>query len=255
MINFQFDISEILLEFNSISGRGSELKRYILGKLTDNFMHRWEQKVNKELKGTRQEYKKAMFVEYPEDGVAIIGLTPRESQLALMIEDGASSWDMKDGFSRSNKRVTKLGEYDEKSKRFTEGGWYLTIPFRHATSEAIGESMAFSGKMTRKVESEVKRQGTLKDLSRLPDEYQKIMSNPTTGTPHKSPIVEGMKRIDISSTNKENRSGYFTFRRVSDNSEDGSWQHPGFEAKGLIDKTIKEMPFDTIVKKWQLMNF
>ena len=201
MINFQFDISEVLLEFNSIADRGSEFKGYILDKLTDDFMHRWEQKVNKELKGTRQEYKKAMFVEYPEEGVAIIGLTPRESQLALMIEDGASSWDMKSGFEKSGKRKEKA-----------DGGWYLTIPFRHATSQAIGESMAFSGKMTPKLEAEVKRQGTLKDLSRLPEEYQKILSNPTSGTEHKSPIVEGMKRIDISSTDKDlNIDLYFIY--------------------------------------------
>jgi len=236
MINFQFDISDVLIEFESMASRSSELKGYILDKLTDDFMYRWEQNVNKELKSTRNEYKKAMFVEYPEEGTAIIGLTPRESQLALMIEDGASSYDMKEGFKKSNKKTQKDG-----------GGWYLTIPFRHATSEAVGESMAFSGKMTPELQKEVKRQGTLKDLSRLPDEYQKILSNPTTGTPHKSPVVEGMKRIDISSTDKENRSGYFTFRRVSDNSEEGSWQHPGFEAREFIDKTVKEMPFDSIV--------
>ena len=32
-----------------------------------------------------------------------MGLNPRESQLALMIEDGASSWDMTDGFQKSKK--------------------------------------------------------------------------------------------------------------------------------------------------------
>jgi len=153
-----------------------------------------------------------------------------------MIEDGASSWDMKENFKNS-----------KKAKNKGQSNWYLTIPFRHATTEALGEAMEFSDKMTPELQKEVKRQGTLKDLSRLPDEYQKILSNPTTGTPHKSPVVEGMKRIDISSTDKENRSGYFTFRRVSDNSEEGSWQHPGFEAREFIDKTVKEMPFDSIV--------
>ena len=57
--------------------------------------------------------------------------------------------------------------------------------------------------MTPVVQAEVKRQGTLKDLSKLPEEYSKLMSNPTTGTAHKSPIVQGIRRIDVSSSTKE----------------------------------------------------
>ena len=91
MFNFQIDISDILIEFQNLASRSGELKEAILDRITDDFMHRWEGNVNNELHQTRSEYKKAMFVERPEEGIAIIGLTPRESQLALMIEDGASS--------------------------------------------------------------------------------------------------------------------------------------------------------------------
>lgn len=237
MFNFQIDISDVLIEFQQLAGASADLKAAILDRVTDDFMHRWETNVNNALHSTRGEYKKAMFVERPEDGVAIIGLTPRESQLALMIEDGASSWDMKDNFKKS-----------DKAKNKGQASWYLTVPFRHATSEAVGESMIFSGKMDKAVEREVKAQGTLKDLSSLPQEYQKIMSNPTTGTTHKAQIVLGMKKMDIASTGKEKRSGYFTFRRVSENSQDGSWVHKGFEARKLIEKTINEVPFDTLVQ-------
>lgn len=237
MFNFQIDISDVLIEFQQLAGASADLKAAILDRVTDDFMHRWETNVNNALHSTRGEYKKAMFVERPEDGVAIIGLTPRESQLALMIEDGASSWDMKEGFRKS-----------DKAKNKGQDNWYLTIPFRHATSEAVGESMIFSGKMDKAVEREVKAQGTLKDLSSLPQEYQKIMSNPTTGTAHKAQIVLGMKKMNIASTGKERRSGYFTFRRVSENSQDGSWVHKGFEARKLIEKTINEVPFDTLVQ-------
>lgn len=237
MFHFQIDISDVLIEFQQLAVSSAELKAAILDRITDDFMHRWETNVNNALHSTRGEYKKAMFVERPEEGVAIIGLTPRESQLALMIEDGASSWDMKTNFKKS-----------DKAKNKGKNNWYLTIPFRHATSEAVGESMIFSGKMDKAVEREVKAQGTLKDLSSLPQEYQKIMSNPTTGTAHKSPIVLGMKKMDIASTGKEKRSGYFTFRRVSENSEDGSWVHKGFEARKLIEKTVNEVPFDTLVQ-------
>lgn len=593
MFNFQIDISDILIEFQSLASRSGELKEAILDRVTDDFMHRWEGNINNELHQTKSEYRKAMFVERPEEGVAIIGLTPRESQLALMIEDGASSWDMKcivnrytpvltskgnipiykikvgdlvlthkgrfrkvtktnkeantddfiyeieinnnkkiqvteshpiltsrgwvfaknlnksdkiivlgkkcdycgnifsikkkedacfcdkscsnrhknlpkkgkkredlseeairnisnaakvtnkrmieegkhvsqredfvdlmqDGvnrmsdedikakykkiaqtlgrnsrfshpekilwekikninnierqyqffrekyyfrksgakrkrfyyfdfaipehkicievngerfhtkeqddlkkievegfgwtylsfwgkeiysdvdscakeifrvlknhngeylFTESNFTIKKVSmkskshlstmfnfKYDltveedssflangvvvhnsgfknsDKAKNKGQDNWYLTIPFRHATSEAVAESSIFSNKMDKVVEKEVKRQGTLNDLTSLPQEYQKILSNPTTGTSHKSPIVQGLKKMDISSTNKEKRSGYFTFRRVGGNSEEGSWVHRGFEARKLMEKTQKELPFETLVQ-------
>lgn len=237
MFNFQIDISDVLIEFQQLSSRSSELKEAILDRLTDDFMHRWERNVNEALHSTRGEYKKAMFVERPEEGVAVIGLTPRESQLALMLEEGASSWDMKENFKKS-----------DKAKNKGKSNWYLTVPFRHATSEAVGEAMMFSGVMDKSVEKAVKAQGTLKDLSSLPQEYQKILSNPTTGTPHKTQIVMGMKKISMPSTGKEKRSGYFTFRRVSENSQEGSWVHRGFQARKLIEKTINEVPFDSLVQ-------
>lgn len=236
MINFQIDISDLLMEFEELSSKSGEFKNYLLKKIEKEFTFQWETNINKDLKGTRSEYKKAIYVDYPEEGVLVMGLNPRESQLALMIEDGASSWDMTDGFQKSKNKTNKAN-----------GGWYLTIPFKHATSEAIGESNIFSNKMTPVVQAEVKRQGTLKDLSKLPEEYSKLMSNPTTGTAHKSPIVQGIRRIDVSSSTKENRGGYTSFRRVSDNSEEGSWIHPGFEARKFMEQTMKQVPFDTIV--------
>ena len=61
---------------------------------------------------------------------------------------------------------------------------------------------------------------------------------------HKSPIFEGLVRKNISSTSKEKRGGYFTFRRVSDKSDDNSWQHPGLPPKKLMDKTMGVVSVD-----------
>ena len=76
---------------------------------------------------------------------------------------------------------------------------------------------------------------------------------------HKSPKYQGLVKLDISSTEKETRSGYFTFRRVSDKSEPLSWIHPGFSAHKFMDKAldsvqvevVADMAIDTFLKSLQ----
>jgi len=200
-------------------------------------MRYWENNIDNSLKGTRSEYKAAIFTEQPDDFSIVFGMTPRQSKLGVMLEEGATSFDMKDGFSKSDKK---------KSKK--DGGWYLTIPFRHATSEAVAESAIFSGQMPKEVEGLVKISEKPLKLSDLPGEYRdKRISR--VGYQHKTAIYEGLHRRDISSTDKEKRGGYFTFRRVSDKSEANSWQHPGFEPLKLMEKTLSDIPIDKIVDK------
>ena len=57
---------------------------------------------------------------------------------------------------------------------------------------------------------------------------------------HKAPQYQGLVRIDIASTDKENRGGYFTFRRVSDKSDPLSWINPGFEPRKFMDRALDE---------------
>ena len=236
MIPISIDISDILLAYSNVGSE--ELGGAILDSMVEAYMFEWENQVNKNLKSTRQQYKAAMDVEFVSgSNTAIISLRPTESGLPMMLEEGASQFDIKDGMAKSDKRVIKDG-----------GGWYITIPFRFATTEALGESNIFSGKLPAPIYEKAKNLATGDRLSitDLPDGYNKLLSNKQTGVEHKSPIYAGLMRQDVSSTEKENRGGYISFRRISDKSDEGSWQHPGFAPMRLMNAALQEASLDVV---------
>jgi len=248
------DLSGTIDEFFLSEQETKDLSRYVLSNISDEYMRYWEKNVDNSLHQTKTEYRQAIFTEQPDDFTVVFGMTPRQSQLGLMLEDGASEFDIKEGFSKSNKRVTKLKVNKDgslkrdKQGRTIGGGWYLTIPFRHATSEAVAESAIFSSRMPKRIEQLVKTVDRPLTNSDLPEGYRDRRIA-RTGYKHKAAIYEGLHRRDISSTDKEKRGGYFTFRRVSDKSDEKSWQHPGFEALKLMDKSLNELPIDQVVDR------
>lgn len=236
MIPFSIDISPIIEEFTVLSDRSEEFSSYIIDRMVEDYMSSWGNMVGKELKSTRREYMRAMNTEKVSYKEAVISLLPTESRLPMMIEDGASEFDMRDGFKNSSKAIRYSSLKDGQEH------WYLTIPFRHATSEAIAESMVFSNKMPKPIENIAKEnKGEPIKYTQLPEQYQKLLKNKTTEVQHKSPIYEGIKRIQVSASNKENRGAYMSFRRVSDRSEKGAWTHPGFEAKKFMDRALSQL--------------
>ena len=236
MLKFQFDISGVVNEFSLTKEDVRSLSNLILDRLVDEYMFSWENIVDSTLDSTRDEYKKGMYSDRPDDNSAIIGLTSTQSKLAMMIEAGANIFDEKEGFAKSTKK-----------KKCGKDGWYLTIPFRHATSSEIMKQFTKQGE---NVLSFLKGGSTLSQ-SELPTGYDEPLGHIIPGSliryEHKSPIYEGLKRIKMNSTEKEKRGGYFTFRRVSDNSDPQSWFHPGFQAKNLMDKALTEAKLDQVV--------
>lgn len=234
------DLSGTIDEFFLSEQETKDLSRYVLGNISDEYMRHWENNIDNSLHQTKGEYKQAIFTEQPDDYSIIFGMTPRQSKLGMMIEDGASEFDIKEGFSKSKKK-----------KFNANGGWYLTIPFRHATSEAVAESAIFSSKMPKRIEQLVKTSTTPLKRNDLPEGYRDLRIS-RTGYKHKAAIYEGLHRRDISSTEKEKRGGYFTFRRVSEKSMENdpdSWIHPGFKALKLMEKSLNEMQVDQVVDR------
>jgi hypothetical protein len=232
LIDLSGTIDEFFLDENEVKS----LSRYVLSSISDEYMRVWERNIDNSLHSTRSEYRRAIFTEQPDDYSMIFGMTPTKSKLAMMLEDGASAFDIKEGFENSEKKHLKKDG----------SGWYITVPFRHATSEAVAESMIFSNQMPKEIEQLVKTTGRPLNLADLPSQYRDVRTS-SVGYVHRAAIYEGLKRTDISSTDKENRGGYFTFRRVSDKSEANSWQHPGFEPLKLMEKALSELRFDYIV--------
>lgn len=236
MLKFQFDISGIVNEFSLSKEDVRSLSNLILDRLVDEYMFNWENIVDSTLNSIRDEYKKGMYSDRLDDMNAIVGLTSTQSKLAMMIEVGANVFDEKEGFSKSTKK-----------KKRGKDGWYLTIPFRHATSSEIMKQFTKQGEgiLT------FLKGGSKLSQSSLPTGYDEPLSHIIPGSTikyeHKAPIHEGLHRTKLNSTEKEKRGGYFTFRRVSDNSDPQSWFHPGFEAKNLMDRALNESKLDQVV--------
>lgn len=248
MVPITIDISGVVNRLVLSKEEMHEYGKYLLGGIVTYYMQSLEKNVKENLHSTRTTYLRALSHYYEDDLTAVISLDGKGvSKLAIAIEEGASAFDIKRGFEKSNKRVVKLGEYDKKLKRYKEGGWYLTIPFRVATSRAIGESTIFSGKLPQKVQKVLKNEGFTNE-SNLPDEFKtknirpEIVSGGRTipAYEHKTFFHAGIKRVETDN----GRGEYVKFRRVSDKTmqnDPESWIHKGFVPHKFMDKARLEL--------------
>jgi len=239
MIPIQIDISDTVEE--SVLGKEEtdSLRMYILDRVMSEFKDKWLDGIATNLHSTRKEYQKGIFQEQIDDFNVVVGLTPRLSPLALMIEDGASTFDIKTGLENSAKK--KIGK---------NGQWYITVPFRLATAGTLGEAESFAGVMPKPIDKLAKALGPGESikLDNIPKELQGLGKNNTSGYDHKFNIFEGLQRVEAGSAT-EKHGEYVGFRRVSANSDPASWIHPGLEARDLMGKAIEGIDVGDIVDK------
>ena len=217
--------------------------RIDLSDVVQEYSMKWQDLVNKELKSSRPEYLKAMYIERPSGTEAVFGLSARESKLALMIEEGHGPWDEKPFL---------LGSL--KAKRTKDGKPFLTVPFRHATPQAIAEAGIFSSIMPQDVYQLAKNSPMPLKRSQLPESQRipgvrKEIDVPGLKVPeyiHKAAKYEGLVRVEASSSENENRGQYMTFRRVSDKSNPNSWFNGGIIAKRLMDRALEIAQIDRV---------
>ena len=234
MLPISIDLSPLIEEFALTVEKTSILSNLILDRITEEYRQRWTSLINADLKRTRSDYRRAIYIERKENEVVFGLRDDPHNPLPMMIEEGHEAWDEKEFFERSKRKKVTIG-----------GGWYLTIPFRHATPEAVAES-GFSTTLPQSVYNVAKQSSSPLSVSQLPEEYRVrgvrreivTLNKVYPAYTHKSPIYQGLMRVDISS-GKENRGGYFTFRRVSDKSDPSSWIHPAFIAKKFMDRALE----------------
>lgn len=244
MVPIHLDISEVVEEFNLNESQAEGLGSEIIDRIVAEYSMKWEGLVNSGLKQLRKLYKTAMYINRDSSTSVEFGLAPGDDGLALAIEEGKPPFDIKEGFRKSPKKKTSLS-----------GGWYITVPFRYATPTAVAESMSFQSKLPPEIYNIVRsNNGSRVKRSQLPEQFAQLGRRKAIMTDkgvipeyvHKSPKFEGLVRMDISSTDKERRGGYFTFRRVSDKSDVLSWIHPGFEARLFMDKALELSQIETV---------
>ena len=156
------------------------------------------------------------------DAGRFMGSVIATKQIAVDLELGKAPWDMKPMLlGGPNAKPLKGGK-----------GKYNTIPFRHGTPK----SYHFSGAMPRDI---YKRALGLKRGQKLTgtEKAHPPRINPASNYKHRNGIFEGMKRAE-KQYEKKSEGQYITMRRVSSNSPDGAWWHPGYEAHNLVGQVI-----------------
>ena len=184
---------------------------------------RWQQEVQQKLKSSRMLYLQGLgfdSVVYPIDSDGFAGAVQLKGKFPNLLETGFSAFDIKRGFEKSPKA--------HKSK---SGGWYLTIPFRHSTPNSNG---MYGSPLPKDVYKSARK---LPNGGRL--SFPGAGDKSWTGYQHKNKKYDGLTRI-VKSYQNANQSQYFTFRRVSNNSDPMSWWHPGYAGLKIAAKL---MPF------------
>lgn len=183
---------------------------------------RWQTSVQNKLNSTRPLYLQGLGFDsiiYPFGNDMFAGAVQLQGKFPNMLEQGFSAFDLKIGFSKSDKKIKKQN-----------GGWYLTIPIRHSTPG----SFMYGQAMPKDVYGVAKKLGNRESLS-----YKGKGDVSWTGYQQKHNKYDGLTRI-IKSYQKTSQSQYITFRRVSDKSDPMSWWHPGFEGVKIAESL---MPF------------
>lgn len=188
-----------------------------------------------------------------EKSIVLTGVLPN------MIEQGASPFDMKQGFKSSPKVKHTIQKVKKKGNSIqSAGGWYLTIPFRIGTPNAVGQA-GFANVMPEEVYAVAKKLGAGQRLNALalPEGERAPRSRAAitdeSGAQlfgeyrHKNSIYDGMMRSTFT-YNKSVQSMYHTFRRVSDKSDAMSWVHSGFKALWLSTEAVEKTDADTLVE-------
>jgi len=243
-IPINIDFSDFVRQWQLSIQQTDLLAFTLLDQLSLRFADEWRNAANV-LKQSRQQYQSAIYIEKLDNYNVVVGLS---GFLPNAVEQGLTAFDMKEGFEKSGKKKTKKN-----------GGWYLTIPFRHATPTALAESSIFSTVLPQAVYQAAKRELTTSKAtlpaSKLPTQFQNLGTRALVigfkgNTPnvtyqpyqHKTPIYAGLQRKDDGGHGQ-----YVTFRRVSDLSDSNSWIHTGIQAHNLAQKTLGGLDIENIV--------
>ena len=216
----------------------------------------WEALAKKKLKSTREEYiQNIIHVDKGRFNKQIIltGVVPN------MVEQGASAFDIKEGFRKSKKVRYTIPVYGKKGNMLRSGGdWYLTIPFRIGVPGTLGQA-GFTGQMPQEVYDIMRKRGDGIALraDEIPAPYNIPQSRAAIqATPqnpyyaqytHKSSIYEGLTKR-TAQYGKTAQNTYGTFRRAGANSDPLSWIHKGISAYRLADEAVNITDVDTIVE-------
>ena len=255
-IRIGFDLSDVVDEFSLTSDQVTQMGNAVTKALTMEVYRNWIEAAKINLHSTRNQYIRGLVIAEEGKFTNTITLT---GKLNNMVEEGVPAFDMKTGLLKS-----------EKVRYTTAGKRYITIPFRFATPEALGESEAFDNVLPQEIYDIVKDfkpKVTSNDSSNvgydvlkeqdIPEEYRvpktrksvlnEVMNRTFDEYTHKSSIFAGIQKDAMTYENAQ-QSSYVSFRRVSENSDPMSWIHTGIIQYNLSQQAMDNTDTDVIVE-------
>ena len=251
----------------------SGLKSQFLGQISDQQINdltetcvnlvaqavfaKWEALARTELHSTLPEYlhnlnivDKGIF----KKQIILTGTVPE------MVESGASPFDLKEGFKKSQYVKYTIPVYNAKGKQVHAGGdWYLTIPFRQGVPGIVGQA-GFANEMPKEIYALMVHRAANSPLnkSEIPHPYdiprsRAAIYDKETGRvlygeyTHKASIYEGLVKKSAA-YKKVIQNTYHSFRRAGANSSPLSWIHRGIEARDLAHKAVEQTDVEQIVE-------
>lgn len=226
-----------------------EVMQSVLADIASSARAFWIQKAGEKLQSSRRDYLAGIQEVELGDGMASVTLT---GNMAMMVENGASPYDMHDTLLGPNVPVAAPGQ---RGKRVNaEGQFYRSIPFRHQTPGTIGQGggatmgSAYAGvvensaKLGRSIWKAAK---ALEATTSMPGGGTKWGGRlqagmaPLLKAHHSTDIYAGMVR-NQKTYGKATQNTYTTFRTIS-NSVPNKWMHPGIPAANLADEVVKHV--------------
>lgn len=242
MMPIFIDTKNITAQYSMSKQQVDSLLDFVIKEIGASYAKMWADEAKHALRSTRERYINSLQV-IDSGRLECSIVLDYTDPMVRMIEEGAGAFDMKEGFFKSSKKKLKKG-----------GGWYMYIPFRVATPDALGESSVFSGKMPQEVYDIAKKlepeslNNKVITQNMLPKHLQEkgvrpAITNLQTSRAfeeykHKTALHAGITKKKDSVTGQ---SSYVKFRAVSDNSDDDAFIHTGINAYNLADKAMNEL--------------
>lgn len=247
LIPITIDTQDLMQKFSLTKEQVESVCDNIAKSLAASYARQLQQVANVALHQTRQRYVKNIRVIDSGRMEGTVMLDYSKDKLIKMLEEGASPFDIKEGLLNSSK--VKVGKNGKK---------YITVPFRWGTPGAVGDADVFSGIMPTEVYNAVRSMSQTIPVAgggmRTPGLNTSTLSNPFLTTSltrktiadsagkvlfnqyeHKTSLYSGITQQSDGATG-QNR--YFSFRRVSTNSDDDAFIHPGIEQYNLVKKAL-----------------
>lgn len=243
-IPIEINSDDLLSQYSMSKSEVEDVIDFAIKSIAAKFYERWVEEAQLSLHSTRSRYIQNLHLLDEGRLTGTILLDYTKDPLIQMIEEGASAFDMKEGFEKS-----------DKVKHNKSGGWYLTIPFKMGAPNTIGDALGSVTNLPQAVYNVLKKKETspitgksegLKN-SEIPEQYRAPKTRAKIEIPksqafeeykHKSSIYKGaFKQKDITT----GQTSYGSFRRVGENSDKNAFIHPGMEEANLAQKALDRL--------------